>query len=61
MSSIVLDPKRESLKITCGQCGDTYEIAFDKDGDELRIDIIQNEEPRDHAAECYVSPIHIVT
>ena len=34
MSAIILDPKKESLRVTCGQCGDTFEFIFEKQGEE---------------------------
>ena len=62
MSAVILDPKKESLRITCGQCGDTFELIFEQQGEELRIDVVRAEEIlREHAPECYISPVHIVT
>jgi hypothetical protein len=65
MSRIILRHKRERLRITCGQCGDTKDIVFFIDPDkpeDLEIEICDTmNETNEDFPEMMSEITHLVT
>ena len=65
MSRIILQHKKERLRITCGQCGDTKDIVFSIDPnnpDELEIEIFDTiDESNEDFPEMLSEVTHLVT
>jgi len=65
MAEISIDWKKEHLRMTCGQCGDTQDMIFNVEGDKLVIELIDSEDEtsinREHAPECYSKFIHVIS
>jgi hypothetical protein len=65
MSRIILQHRKERLRITCGQCGDTKDIVFSIDPDrpeDLEVEIFDTiDESNEDFPEMLSEVTHLVT
>ena len=61
---IILNPRAQNLRLSCGQCGDTKDITLSIDPDkkdEIEIEIFDTEELiNEEYPEMLREPIHII-
>jgi len=64
MATLLIDPNRERLRFSCGQCGETMDFLFEYDMADglLKIKIFPSVELPDgkHSPEVYVEPVHVI-
>jgi len=60
---IILDPKKQMLRISCGQCGDTKDIIIDQGPTKnlLDIEIFDAEDlSKDDFPGMTIEPVHVI-
>ena len=62
MATIVIDPTKECLRLSCGECCETNDFIFEVIDGKIHIDVPYGEhgDEHDHAPECFITPVHMV-
>ena len=57
---ISIDPKKQVLRLSCGQCGDVKDIQIQIENNRLRVSIYDAIDLDIEDKECVLEPVHII-